>query len=162
MRKQEGASLLELLCVLAIMLVLMAFSVPSFAQWRDNGHYRSAARELASSIRESRMRAIKSNLEHRIEIDISNGRYRLTHGNRAANSTASSWGNNVIRDWTLLPQVVQLRANADCSVTQGTVFLHFNPYGSSNTRYVCVFDQHNMRRFQVGVGFAATGRVVVR
>ena len=162
MKKQEGASLLELLCALAIMLILMAFSVPSFAQWRDNGLYRSAARELASSIRESRMRAIKSNLEHRIEIDISNGQYRLTHGNRAANSTATSWGNNVIRDWTQLPQVVNLRANVDCSVTQGTVFLHFNPSGSSNTRYVCVFDPYGTRRFQVGVGFAATGRVVVR
>lgn len=153
---------MELLCALAIMLILITFSAPSFVKWRENGLYRSAARELVSSTRESRMRAIKTNLEHRVEIDINNRRYRLTHGNRAANSTASSWGNNVIRDWTLLPQAIQLRANVDCDLTQGTVFMHFNPSGSSNTRYICVFDLHGARHFQVGVGFAATGCVTVR
>lgn len=162
MKRQEGASLGELLCALVILSVLTMMAMPVIGSWRESAQHRAFARELASIMRECRSRAIATNLEHRVEIDLEESRFRLSHGNRANNSTASSWDKNVIREWTDLPHNVTLKANVKCNLSEGTVNMHFNPSGSSTSRYICIVDKTDTARFQVGVGFAATGRVVVR
>jgi prepilin-type N-terminal cleavage/methylation domain-containing protein len=162
MTRQRGFSFVELIVVLAVLSLLAAMAIPQFSRWIESTQYRVAAREIASAMRESRSRAIQTNLQHRLELDLAEKRWRILHGNRAASSSPNSWESNVVRDWQPVRGRIQLKANKDCSVTAETVRIVFNPAGTSNARYICVCDTEGAIRFQVAVPYSITGRVVVK
>ncbi len=160
MEGEKGFTLLELLIVICIAGILSAFAWPTLSTWLRASEYRKGARELLAVMEDARSRAISSNLEHRVEVDLSEGLCRLVHGNRASLSSDSSWDQNVVSDWFSVSGG-SLRANKDCDVTSGTIPLTFNPFGSSNSQYFCVMDESRKRRYLVGVGNAATGKVSI-
>lgn len=162
MFKQSGFTLLELIVVVSVLGLLTAIALPSFAAWREQAVYRKVARELASALRETRSRAIKSNLEHRLEVDLKEKRFRLTHGDRPVNSSDTSWNDFVVFDWADLGDEVILKGNQSCNKVNVVLNFHFNPNGTANSQYVCILDQAESRRFLLGVPYAVTGRTVVR
>jgi len=162
MFKQSGFTLLEFVAVVAMLGLLTAIAMPSFAFWREQAGYRKAARELASALRETRSRAIKSNLEHRLEVDLKDRRYRLTHGNRPANSSDTSWNDSIVFDWIGFPGQIRLKGNLSCDKENVVLKFHFNPNGTANSQYLCIQDQTENNRFLLGVPSAVTGRTVVR
>jgi prepilin-type N-terminal cleavage/methylation domain-containing protein len=164
MCKQEGFTLVEILVSLGILGILVTLALPPLSAWSANEKYRKIAGDFTSALRLTRSKAIKSNLEHRLEVDLDKRRFRLVHGNRATLSTDTSWNwpQNIVFDWEILPPEMTLRATVDCSQSTGTVNIHFNPLGSSNSYYLCLLDPSGGKRFRVGVSQAATGRIVVR
>jgi prepilin-type N-terminal cleavage/methylation domain-containing protein len=156
----KGFTLLELVIVLCILGILVAVAFPKIGYWRKESQYREAARDLASAMREARSRAITTNRQYRVEVDLDSCRSRIVHGNRPIRSTPSSWDHNVVSDWVSVP-AGELRANSDCNSTSGIVSITFNSLGSSNSRYLCIMDNSGQRRFRVGVGYTSTGKVTV-
>ena len=143
---------------------LTPIAYPNFKEWIRNLEYKGAAQDVASMLREARSRAIGTNLGHRVEfiVGAEPDQYRMTRGNRAYNSTDSSWDSNVVISWVDLPLIVDLKANADCSVATGTVSIKFNPNGTGSSRYVCIMDKEGNTRYRVGVPSSTTGRVLVQ
>jgi Tfp pilus assembly protein FimT len=164
MYKHGGFTLVEILVSLCFLGVLMTLALPAFSSWSEDANYRKIARDLTSALQLTRSKAIKSNLEHRLEIDLVNSRYRLVHGNRATLSSDASWllSQNIVFDWEKLPPGPILRATLNCSTTTGTIKIHFNPLGTANSYYLCIIDDLNKNRFQVGVSHSSTGRIVIR
>lgn len=162
MFKQAGFTLLELVVVVAMLGLLTAIAMPSYAFWREQAVYRKVARELASALRETRSRAIQSNLEHRLEVDLKQKRFRLTHGDRPANSSSAAWNESIVFDWIVIPEQAVLRGNQACNKEDAVLNFHFNPNGTANSLYLCILDPSGERRYQLGVPYTITGRTVVR
>ncbi|WP_158247269.1 prepilin-type N-terminal cleavage/methylation domain-containing protein [Geothermobacter hydrogeniphilus] len=151
-----GFSLIELIVVMAIMAIVTTIAAPSFMQWRQNAVYREASLDLLGALRKARNFSISNNREYRVEVQLSNRRFRLSEGNLASNSSAftpSSWYN--------FPTSITLRRNADCLGTADLTF-GFNPNGTSNSGYICIMDNSSppVRHSRVGIPSASTGRAV--
>jgi len=159
MRCHAGVTLLELLAVIGLMGLLFAFSLPTLGSFVKSAQYKKGARDIVIAIRLARSMAVTSGLEHRVEVDLSGRRFRLAHGDRYSGSTEASYGQNVVTDWQNLPLSVSVRANTDCTVDSGTIFFHANPNGTTNTRYLCILDEHDAFQFRVGIPYARTGKV---
>lgn len=85
--KQSGFSLVELIAVIAVMGIILAIAVPSFVEWREGMQFRQSGRDVSALIRTARARAISTNRQQQVEIDIANRTYTSRRGNRAVNST---------------------------------------------------------------------------
>ncbi|MEJ2200046.1 MAG: hypothetical protein P8X63_03385 [Desulfuromonadaceae bacterium] len=162
MTKMTGFSLYELLVVCALLSILIGMAMPACFSWRKEAEYRATARAFLGALREARQRAITTMLEHRVEFDLDNGRYRMTHGDRANNSSAASWDQNVVYDWDDFPPEVLVRSLSTCSKSTGMENIHLNPNGTSSSRYVCVMNWSVQRKFRVGVPYSTTGKAVIK
>jgi len=142
----RGFTLMEVIIVVLIVAVLSAISIPVSAQWIRNSEYRTSARSILYVLRVARSKAIASNLEHRVEFENENRRYRVTRGNRSNNSI--DWS-TVIYDWTVLPQGVHLSTNVD--------LIQVNTNGTANGGTISIKDETNRTRYEVRI--ARTGRI---
>ena len=143
-----GVTFIELLVVMAIIAILTAIALPMYSHWRDNLEFRQAARDVVSTLREAKNRAISTNREHRVEFEPANRRYIMKRGNRENNS--STW-DAVSPEWTVLPAGVNMSANVPA--------LHFDPNGTSSLGTVCILDSSLAVRCRVKV--ARTGRIYI-
>lgn len=84
--QNKGFSLVELLVVTVLMGIISAIALPSFFEWRERLQYRQAGREVMTSIRTARSRAIATNRQQRVELDVVNRTYSIRPGERAVNS----------------------------------------------------------------------------
>jgi prepilin-type N-terminal cleavage/methylation domain-containing protein len=115
----KGFTILELLTVILIISTVFAIAIPSYVTWRQSVEFRTTARAIAAILRDARSRAILSNLQHRVEFETGvapappgpTGRYRMTQGDRAANS--STWG-TAVQGWATTPNSVTLNFNSEC------------------------------------------------
>lgn len=163
MKKQcNGFTLMELLVAIGIVAVLAALSFPAFSSWIEDARYRESASRLIAALRQGRARAISTNLEHRVEIDLPAKKFRLTQGNRAERSTETSFDANVILDWYRLSPEQVLKANDECDGSSTSVKYHFNPNGTGSFRYLCILDANGRRRYRVGVPGYVTGKMIAQ
>jgi prepilin-type N-terminal cleavage/methylation domain-containing protein len=61
-RRDSGFTLIELIVVVAIMGVMLAFAVPNLMHWRPNAQLRGAADDILMSMQRAKMHAIKNNV----------------------------------------------------------------------------------------------------
>jgi len=141
-----GFTLLEAVIVIALIAIISAIAVPLSLQWAQNNEYRASARKILYVLREAKSSAIASNLEHRVEFENENRRYRVTRGNRSNNSI--DWS-TVIYDWTVLPPGVHLSTNVD--------LIQVNTNGTANGGTISIKDETNRIRYEVRI--ARTGRI---
>lgn len=78
--------MIELLIVIALMGIVSAIALPYFFEWRERLQYSQAGREVMTSIRTARSRAITTNRQQRVELDVANRTYSIRPGERAVNS----------------------------------------------------------------------------
>lgn len=142
----RGFTLLELMIVVVIMVILAVLAAPSFAEWQKDLECRAVTRNIVSTLRYARSRAINTNLEHRVEYEPENRRYRLIQGDRANQS--NNW-NTIVCDWIVLPPGVHLDTNVNP--------VHLNTNGTANGGTISIQDATNKTKFKVIV--VSTGRI---
>jgi prepilin-type N-terminal cleavage/methylation domain-containing protein len=143
---ERGVTLLELMIVVVIATVLAALAAPSFAEWQKDLTCREVTRHIASTLRYAKSRAISTNLEHRVEYEPENRRYRLTQGDKSGNS--SHW-NTIVYDWIVLPPGVHIDTNVNA--------IHLNTNGTASGGTISIQDGTKKTKFKVIV--VSTGRI---
>jgi Tfp pilus assembly protein FimT len=142
---QQGFSHIEIIIVAGLTAILFGIALPPTMQWVQSAEYRASARIILCALREAKSKAIATNLEHRVEFENANKRFRIRRGNRASNS--SDW-NTVVQDWSTLPPKVFMNAN----VTK----IHLNPMGTSNAGTITIQDENGQAKYHVRI--TSTGR----
>ena len=86
---KRGISSMELAVVLALIAIMATMTIPYLGSWLR--HYRivGAARELASSMQDAKLTAIKNNRDSCVEFDPSNNRYCI----KSYKGSNDSWDN---------------------------------------------------------------------
>jgi len=143
---QNGFTMVELMIVVFIVSVLFAMAMPSFLQWSNNLEFRKTTRAMVSMLREAKSRAIRTNLEHRVEYAATSNKYRMTQGNRSNNST--SW-NTVVYDWNELPAGVHVDANVNT--------IQMNTNGTANGGTIRI--QNDVLKTVYEIRVARSGRI---
>jgi Tfp pilus assembly protein FimT len=149
-REDSGITLMDVIAAAALIAIVTAFAVPYTAQRFRNAEYRSSASNIVSLLREAKSRAIASSLEHRVEFENINRRYRMTRGNRASNS--GEW-NTVVHEWTVLPGGVLLNANVE------SIQLLANGTATGGT--ISIQDESRKTRCEVRVSRTGRARIPV-
>lgn len=107
MKKRTGFTIIELLIVIVITAVIATIAIPNFMSWRTGMYVKAAARDLYSSIQETRMMAINTNSTLAIVFDTTNNRYYRcddpgTDGNwDSVGDTTGTGDNNKIQTYDL-------------------------------------------------------------
>lgn len=154
---QAGFTLIEALVVVAILGVMTLIALPQFTDWRKKAQFREAARDIASTLRDARSKAIAANLEHQVDIDVSAATITVKQGNRPYNS--SSWP-------TTFPpleikQPVKMKSGVACNQNTDIEIVFF-PNGTSDAApTVCVVSSEGSVFFKIVVTSTTSGRVVV-
>lgn len=152
---KSGISSLELAVVLALIGIMAVITVPYLGSWLQ--HYRlvGAARQVASTLQEARLRAVSDNLEWRVVINRDTDTYWLQRGNAANGSR--SWTN---QGGTLsLPRGVRFTGRTGNDIG-GQVNIQFNPNGTSGVGSIFILGQDG-GRYYITV-LPTTGRVRIR
>ena len=68
MRKTTGFTILEMLIVLAIMTIITAASIPSFAKFTKTARLRASARDICTALRSARRLAITTRISRAVKI----------------------------------------------------------------------------------------------
>lgn len=149
--------MIEALVVVVLLAAMTALAVPQFNDWRTKAQLREAAREIASTLREARSKAIATNLEHQVDIDVSAATLVVQQGDRPYNS--SSWPTTYPS--VALSSTIRLKSGAACDQNTDVEIVFF-PNGTSNAApTVCVLSSEGTVAFKVEVTSTTSGRVVV-
>ena len=143
---KTGYTVIEVVIAIALFATLSIISIPVYGQWSKNAEFRASARTVLFALREARTRAIATNLEHRVEFESKNRRYRVTQGNRANNS--NNW-NTIVCEWVDLPQQVHMNANVEQ--------IQLNTNGTANGGTIQIQDEKATTMYEVKI--ARTGRI---
>jgi len=74
-KKQMGVTLMELVIVAVVVGVMAALAVPSFLNYSSKMEAKSAARDIVSTLRMARSKAISERVQYGIFFDAANRRY---------------------------------------------------------------------------------------
>ena len=77
MRKISGFTLWEVMTVLGIIAVISTIAIPNFIGWLPKYRLGSAARDLLSAMQYARLRAVKDNVEVRVNFDPGKNRFLI-------------------------------------------------------------------------------------
>jgi general secretion pathway protein H len=136
MNKFRGFTLLEVMVVLVIMALILVVVPPFLPNVMASTHVKSAARELAASLKTARSQAIDHQSETTLVVNVDEESYMLTEGSDNLNSNNQTYKNLVLPDAADLSLITaeseklsehegQIRFFPDGSSTGGQIKLAF-------------------------------------
>ena len=72
---KKGVTLLELIVVMVIIAIAAALAIPNIAAWLPNYRLKTATRDIVSTMRTAQVKAVTTNIEHRVQFDTEAGSY---------------------------------------------------------------------------------------
>ena len=107
MWRNKGFSMVELMVAIAIMVVVVAVSIPSYLNYRDSSRVRNAASNIRADFERAKMRAIRENTNVRV-VFLDATTYQLHVDNNGNNALDA--GEIIVADKTL-PEGVTITNN---------------------------------------------------
>lgn len=131
----RGFSLVELLVVIALISIVMAFGIPAWQNYRTNTDLKTAAREIMADIANAKQRAVTENVDaYRVTFNVGGNSYALTRTDGVTtgtwNKSLSGYGNVSIASVTFGGSAISLQKRG--TATNGTLVLQ-NTLGSTAT-----------------------------
>lgn len=97
MRGRGGFTLIEILIVISIVGIMATLASTNVMSWMDHTSAVGFQRELLGRCADARTRAMSSNLQHRLRIDLAGETVTLQRGNAGTGSSAwSPIGNDIV------------------------------------------------------------------
>ncbi|MGZ6236578.1 MAG: GspH/FimT family pseudopilin [Syntrophales bacterium] len=78
---QKGVTLIELIVVMVIIAIGAALTTPNIGGWLTNYRLRSAARDVASTLRLAQIKAVSGNTTYQVVFDTVNNNYIIQYLN---------------------------------------------------------------------------------
>ncbi len=122
-RFNSGFTLLELIVVLAIMALGLAYVAPNFARTLESVRFQSAVREVASGLRQVRGIALSQGREAVFFLDVEERTYRIDLGRPQRLPQAIALTLNTARSELAGPGQGNIRFFPDGSATGGRIVL---------------------------------------
>jgi prepilin-type N-terminal cleavage/methylation domain-containing protein len=150
MNGNKGFTLVELIIVIGIVGILAAFSVPSFIDWSRNASYKEAANLSLTALRQAKGQAINLNQSVTVLFTLDDS------AANTANKIKIGTGSEV-----LFKKGLEIKQGEACDVANGTLSINFNPTGTSDAGYICIFDG-TLQKYRVGIATPNTGRILLQ
>lgn len=77
MKQESGFTLVELMIVIGVAVVLMAFAIPGILSWLPDYRLKGAANDLFSNLQWAKLNAVKANKDWAVVFDTANGQYHI-------------------------------------------------------------------------------------
>jgi len=144
---KKGVTLLELIVVLVIIAIAATLAIPNIAAWLPNYRLRTATRDIVSTMRTAQMKAVSTNLEHRVQFNTEGGSYIVQR-----RTTAGLWVDDGVSQ--TIPSGIRFQ-----QITLADNRAVFNPNSTSSSGNVALRNKRDTEKRIVL--FAATGRIRV-
>jgi type IV fimbrial biogenesis protein FimT len=146
---KKGVTLIELIVVLVIIAIAAALAVPSIAAWLPNYRLRTATRDIVSTMRTAQMKAVSTNLEHRVQFNAEGGSYIVQ---RQTTAGVDVWVDDGVSQ--TIPSGIRFH-----EINLANNRVTFNPNSTSTSGNVALRNKRDTEKRIVL--FAATGRIRV-
>ena len=144
---KKGVTLLELIVVLVIIAIAATLAIPNIAAWLPNYRLRTATRDIVSTMRTAQMKAVSTNLEHRVQFNTEGGSYIVQR-----RTTAGLWVDDGVSQ--TIPSGIRFH-----EINLANNRVTFNPNSTSTSGNVALRNKRDTEKRIVL--FAATGRIRV-
>ena len=130
-----GFTLVEMITVLAIMAIIMAFSIPMFSRFTAGTRLDTASRDISTALRTARSYAITQREDYSVGLDSIQNEFWISLGAASADifNTTSNQPTNVVDKVFHLPQTISIVEGGE------TTFPGPDPSNSSNKVYRATF-----------------------
>ena len=146
---KKGVTLIEIIVVLVIIAIAAALAIPNIGAWLPNYRLRTGTRDIVSTMRTAQMKAVTTNLEHRIQFYPEEGTYIAQH-----RTTAGLWVDEGDGVRQKIPNGIRLH-----EITLANNRAEFNPNSTSSPGSVTLRNKRDTEKRIVL--FPATGRIRV-
>ena len=159
-RKRTGITLLEILIVVSILLIMLAFSIPSMKGLHQRNQLHTSAREVVALLKYARGEAVLGEKQVEMRFDVPGDRYRLDL--REQDKDARRWDREQTRKTVektrYLPlkiHFLEITTQAEADEKPGIAGIMFYPNGSA-TAATIVMQSERGRTMTIEVA-GATG-----
>ena len=149
---KKGVTLIELIVVMVIIAIGATLMVPAIGRWLPNYRLRSTTRDIVSTMRTAQVKAVSTNLEHRVYFNSAEKKYWIERGDRSSNSinwVGTTAVDNAAREGALntLSSGVTINFNS---------FIEFNPDSTCNAATIILTSKGKQSSISIT---PSTGRV---
>jgi prepilin-type N-terminal cleavage/methylation domain-containing protein len=156
---QQGFSLIEIVMVISILVILSAVALPFFGGFIDNRNLKTAARDIAGNIFETRERAISEDRVYQITFNVGGNSYVIQQCLQSNDQSCAS-GFNAVPFLSMSPSAFGNGIKLTGTTFAGNV-IKLQASGTLNNGVNGVITLTNKRGSQATIRTTATGRTYV-
>jgi len=146
-----------MITVLAIMAIIMAFSIPMFSRFTAGTRLGTASRDISTALRTARSYAITRRAIYSVDFDLEEQRYWIFYVDDIG-------ATNTVDKKFSLPETISIGVgsieNPEPTQTNSTFAFNFQPLGTVNSNTIWVWDTKGRTNWVTLTG--TTGRVKIK
>lgn len=148
---EVGASLLELVVVMAIAGVLMALGTYGFTSWRHTSQHQGAADELVSTLRGASVQAISEGRTYCVDVKSGGASYELWRYSCGGSGAVQVEATHSTQDVAVTYAATVTTPTPAPACPSGSTCLYFYPRGTALPASVTVASTHRSKTYTVRV-----------
>ena len=165
----RGFTLLEVIIVIVVIGTIVAIAAPSFNSWRSSINASQSVKNMVDTLREARSRAMSTNFQHDVAVNVQNQRYQVLRGTQSYKTplppAVPGYNTaNPVQGWVQLPTALTVTTGTgnNCGTTNN-VDIQFNGDGTADVGAapinVCIQSGPSTRLYRIRV--ASSGMITV-